>query len=474
MDIVKLSLTEVRDKIAAKELSSVEVAKAVFSRIKETADLNTLITVTEESALEKAAEVDGKIARGEKIGALAGVPIIVKDNISTKGIRTTCASEFLSNYVPPFDATVVKKLKAADAVIVGKANMDEFAMGSANENSAFGPVKNAVNPARVPGGSSGGSASSVAAFQAYGALGSDTGGSIRQPASFCGVVGLKPTYSAVSRFGLVAFASSLDQIGPLTRCVRDNAELLNVIAGHDETDSTSSSVKTDYTDYVSGVKGKTVGIPKEFFAQDFSSEVKNAVLAAAKIYEKAGASLKEISIGSFDAALATYYVIACAEATSNLARFDGVKYGLRADADDYIDLYYKSRTAYFGAEVKRRIMIGNYVLSSGYYDAYYLKASKIRTKIKAEFDAALKECDFILSPTAPTTAFEAGRKTSDPTEAYLADIFTVPVNIIGNPAISIPCGADKDGMPIGAQLIGRSFGEKELYGAAETLEKELG
>ena len=256
--------------------------------------------------------------------------------------------------------------------------------------------------------------------------------------------------------------------------MRDNAELLNVIAGHDETDSTSSSVKTDYTDYVSGVKGKTVGIPKEFFAQDFSSEVKNAVLAAAKIYEKAGASLKEISIGSFDAALATYYVIACAEATSNLARFDGVKYGLRADADDYIDLYYKSRTAYFGAEVKRRIMIGNYVLSSGYYDAYYLKASKIRTKIKAEFDAALKECDFILSPTAPTTAFEAGRKTSDPTEAYLADIFTVPVNIIGNPAISIPCGADKDGMPIGAQLIGRSFGEKELYGAAETLEKELG
>ena len=357
MDIVKLSLTEVRDKIAAKELSSVEVAKAVFSRIKETADLNTLITVTEESALEKAAEVDGKIARGEKIGALAGVPIIVKDNISTLGIRTTCASEILSNYVPPFDATVVKKLKAADAVIVGKANMDEFAMGSANENSAFGPVKNAVNPARVPGGSSGGSASSVAAFQAYGALGSDTGGSIRQPASFCGVVGLKPTYSAVSRFGLVAFASSLDQIGPLTRCVRDNAELLNVIAGHDEMDSTSSSVKTDYTDYVSGVKGKTVGIPKEFFAQDFSSEVKNAVLAAAKIYEKAGASLKEISIGSFDAALATYYVIACAEATSNLARFDGVKYGLRADADDYIDLYYKSRTAYFGAEVKRRIMI---------------------------------------------------------------------------------------------------------------------
>ena len=474
MDIVKLSLTDVRDKIAAKKLSSVEVTKAIFDRIKETADLNTLITVTEQSALEKAAEVDGKIARGEKIGALAGVPIIVKDNISTSGIRTTCASRFLSNYVPPFDATVIKKLKAADAVIVGKANMDEFAMGSSNENSAFGPVRNAVDPTRVPGGSSGGSASSVAAFQAFGALGSDTGGSIRQPASFCGVVGLKPTYSAVSRFGLVAFASSLDQIGPITRCVRDNAELLNVIAGHDEMDSTSAFVKEDYTDYKAGVKGKTIGIAKEFFDREFSAEVKNAVLAAAKLYEKAGAVLKEISISSFDAALATYYIIACAEASSNLARFDGVKYGLRADADDYIDIYYKSRTAYFGAEVKRRIMIGNYVLSSGYYDAYYLKASKVRTKIKAEFDAALKECDFILGPTSPTTAFKLGGDFTDPSEAYTADIFTVPVNIAGNPAISVPCGADKSGLPIGLQLIGRSFGERELFGAAETLEKELG
>lgn len=474
MDIVKLSLTDVRDKITAKKLSSVEVTKAIFDRIKETADLNTLITVTEQSALEKAAEVDGKIARGEKIGALAGVPIIVKDNISTSGIRTTCASRFLSNYVPPFDATVIKKLKAADAVIVGKANMDEFAMGSSNENSAFGPVRNAVDPTRVPGGSSGGSASSVAAFQAFGALGSDTGGSIRQPASFCGVVGLKPTYSAVSRFGLVAFASSLDQIGPITRCVRDNAELLNVIAGHDEMDSTSAFVKEDYTDYKTGVKGKTIGIAKEFFDREFSAEVKNAVLAAAKLYEKAGAVLKEISISSFDAALATYYIIACAEASSNLARFDGVKYGLRADADDYIDIYYKSRTAYFGAEVKRRIMIGNYVLSSGYYDAYYLKASKVRTKIKAEFDAALKECDFILGPTSPTTAFKLGGDFADPSEAYTADIFTVPVNIAGNPAISVPCGADKSGLPIGLQLIGRSFGERELFGAAETLEKELG
>lgn len=473
MDLIKLTLTEVRDAIAAKKVSSREVTEAVYKRIEETSDLNTFITLCRESALKAADLADARIARGEKLGALEGVPIVLKDNISLEGERLTCGSKFLDNYIAPFDATVAKKLKAAGAVIVGKANMDEFAMGSSNENSAYGPVKNAVDPTRVPGGSSGGSASSVAAFEAYGALGSDTGGSIRQPAALCGVVGLKPTYSTVSRYGLVAFASSLDQIGPLTRTVRDNAELFNVIAGHDPLDSTSADRSENYLDYVPEIKGRTIGLPKEFFGREYSAEVKESVLAAAKIYEKAGAKLKDVSIGSFDAAIATYYVLACAEATSNLARFDGIKYGVRAEgAKDYIDVYYRSRTQGFGAEVKRRIMTGNYVLSSGYYDAYYLKASKVRTKIKNDFDAALADCDVLLGPTSPTTAFELGKKVTDVTETYLADVFTVPVNIAGNPAISIPCGFDGNRLPIGLQLIGKSYGERTLFSMAEAFEKE--
>lgn len=473
MDLIKLTLTEVRDAIAGKKVSSREVTEAVYKRIEETSDLNTFITLCRESALKAADLADARIARGEKLGALEGVPIVLKDNISLEGERLTCGSKFLDNYIAPFDATVAKKLKAAGAVIVGKANMDEFAMGSSNENSAYGPVKNAVDPTRVPGGSSGGSASSVAAFEAYGALGSDTGGSIRQPAALCGVVGLKPTYSTVSRYGLVAFASSLDQIGPLTRTVRDNAELFNVIAGHDPLDSTSADRKENYLDYVPEIKGRTIGIPKEFFGREYSAEVKDSVLAAAKIYEKAGAKLKDVSIGSFDAAIATYYVLACAEATSNLARFDGIKYGVRAEgAKDYIDVYYRSRTQGFGAEVKRRIMTGNYVLSSGYYDAYYLKASKVRTKIKNDFDAALADCDVLLGPTSPTTAFELGKKVTDVTETYLADVFTVPINIAGVPAISIPCGFDRNRLPIGLQLIGKSYGERTLFSMAEAFEKE--
>lgn len=473
MDLVKLTLTEVRDAIAGKKVSSREVTEAVYKRIEETSDLNTFITLCRESALKAADLADARIARGEKLGALEGVPIVLKDNISLEGERLTCGSKFLDNYIAPFDATVAKKLKAAGAVIVGKANMDEFAMGSSNENSAYGPVKNAVDPTRVPGGSSGGSASSVAAFEAYGALGSDTGGSIRQPAALCGVVGLKPTYSTVSRYGLVAFASSLDQIGPLTRTVRDNAELFNVIAGHDPLDSTSADREENYLDYVPEIKGRTIGLPKEFFGREYSAEVKESVLAAAKIYEKAGAKLKDVSIGSFDAAIATYYVLACAEATSNLARFDGIKYGVRADgAKDYIDVYYRSRTQGFGAEVKRRIMTGNYVLSSGYYDAYYLKASKVRTKIKNDFDAALADCDVLLGPTSPTTAFELGKKVTDVTETYLADVFTVPINIAGVPAISIPCGFDGNRLPIGLQLIGKSYGERTLFSMAEAFEKE--
>lgn len=473
MDLIKLTLTEVRDAIAGKKVSSREVTEAVYKRIEETSDLNTFITLCRESALKAADLADARIARGEKLGALEGVPIVLKDNISLEGERLTCGSKFLDNYIAPFDATVAKKLKAAGAVIVGKANMDEFAMGSSNENSAYGPVKNAVDPTRVPGGSSGGSASSVAAFEAYGALGSDTGGSIRQPAALCGVVGLKPTYSTVSRYGLVAFASSLDQIGPLTRTVRDNAELFNVIAGHDPLDSTSADRSENYLDYVPEIKGRTIGLPKEFFGREYSAEVKESVLAAAKIYEKAGAKLKDVSIGSFDAAIATYYVLACAEATSNLARFDGIKYGVRAEgAKDYIDVYYRSRTQGFGAEVKRRIMTGNYVLSSGYYDAYYLKASKVRTKIKNDFDAALADCDVLLGPTSPTTAFELGKKVTDVTETYLADVFTVPINIAGVPAISIPCGFDRNRLPIGLQLIGKSYGERTLFSMAEAFEKE--
>ena len=473
MDLIKLTLTEVRDAIAGKKVSSREVTEAVYKRIEETSDLNTFITLCRESALKAADLADARIARGEKLGALEGVPIVLKDNISLEGERLTCGSKFLDNYIAPFDATVAKKLKAAGAVIVGKANMDEFAMGSSNENSAYGPVKNAVDPTRVPGGSSGGSASSVAAFEAYGALGSDTGGSIRQPAALCGVVGLKPTYSTVSRYGLVAFASSLDQIGPLTRTVRDNAELFNVIAGHDPLDSTSADREENYLDYVPEIKGRTIGLPKEFFGREYSAEVKESVLAAAKIYEKAGAKLKDVSIGSFDAAIATYYVLACAEATSNLARFDGIKYGVRAEgAKDYIDVYYRSRTQGFGAEVKRRIMTGNYVLSSGYYDAYYLKASKVRTKIKNDFDAALADCDVLLGPTSPTTAFELGKKVTDVTDTYLADVFTVPINIAGVPAISIPCGFDRNRLPIGLQLIGKSYGERTLFSMAEAFEKE--
>lgn len=471
-DLLKLSLIEVKNAIAEKRVSATEVTKAALDRIDEASELNAVLTVDREGALAAAAAADEKLSRGESAGRLGGVPVLVKDNISTRGVRTTCASKFIENYVPPFDATVVKKLKEAGAVILGKTNMDEFAMGSSNENSAFGFVRNAVDPTRVPGGSSGGSASAVAAFEAYGSLGSDTGGSIRQPASFCGVVGLKPTYSAVSRYGLIAFASSLDQIGPLTRTVADNALLFDVIAGHDPMDSTSSPEKIDYTDYEIGVKGMTIGIPKEFFAKDFSSVVREKVMDAAAFYEKSGAKLKDVSISSFDAALATYYVLACAEASSNLARFDGVKYGERVEGADYIDSYYRSRTAGFGAEVKRRIMIGNYVLSSGYYDAYYLKASKVRTKIKADFDAALRGCDLLLGPTSPTTAFEIGKKVKDVTETYMSDIFTVPVNIAGLPAISIPCGTDGQGLPIGLQLIGRAFGERTLFGAAEAFEKE--
>ena len=474
MELLNLSIAQLMQRLDAREISSVEVTKAILSRIEERKDINALISVCADKALEAAALSDKRRSGGERTGLLDGVPIVVKDNISTEGVATTCASKMLENYVPVFDATVVKKLKAAGAVIVGKANMDEFAMGSTNQNSAFGAVLNPVDRTRVPGGSSGGSAAAVADFQCYAALGSDTGGSIRQPASYCGIVGLKPTYSTVSRFGLIAFASSLDQIGPLTRTVGDSARMMNVIGGHDPLDSTSSKNKVDYTDYTAGLRGKTVGIVKQFFETDIlSSDVRAAIMNAVDVCKKAGAEIKEVSLGSFDAAIATYYTLCCAEAASNLARFDGIKYGLRVPGEDYIDTYYKSRTAGFGDEVKRRIMTGNYVLSSGYYDAYYLKALKIRTLIKSEMEKALSECDVILGPTAPTTAPELGRVESDATKIYYSDLYTVLQNIAGNPAISLPCGNDASGLPIGVQLTGKFYGEQELLGIAEGFEREV-
>ncbi len=469
MDLTRLTLTDVRNKIASGFFSATEVVKATLKRIEETKSLNTFVTVDEEGALAAAKMTDERLSRGDEL-PLGGVPVIVKDNICTAGMRTTCASKALGNYVPPYDATVVKRLKKAGAIIVGKANMDEFAMGSTSENSAFGVVKNAVDPSRSAGGSSGGAASGVAAYQAYAALGTDTGGSVRQPASYCGVVGLKPTYSAVSRYGLIAFASSCDQIGPIARTVRDCAEITNVIAGYDEMDATSARLEQNYLNYEIGVIGKTIGIPKEFFTGDYSEHIKRTVLDGAKLLEKMGAKIREISIKTFDAALSTYLIITCAEAATNLARYDGIKYGVRAEGSDYSAILRASRSAGLGEEVKRRIMLGNFVLSSAYYDEYYLKAAKLRTLIKRDFDVAFDECDFLLTPSSPTTATKLG---SQPTsERYASDIFTAPVNLVGCPAISVPCGVDDNGLPIGMQLIGKSFDEKTLFGAAEAFERE--
>ncbi|MCH5162348.1 MAG: Asp-tRNA(Asn)/Glu-tRNA(Gln) amidotransferase subunit GatA [Clostridiales bacterium] len=465
-DITALSIKALTEAFDKREVSSVEATKACLARIKNS-DLNNYITVCESEALSCAEKADESRKNGEG-GPLTGVPIAVKDNISTEGVLTTCASKFLQNYVPPFDATVVEKLKKAGAVIIGKTNLDEFAMGSTNENSAFGAVKNVKDKSRVPGGSSGGSANAVASFEAYAALGSDTGGSIRQPASYCGVVGLKPTYSAVSRYGLVAFASSLDQIGPLARTTDDALTVLKAIVGRDSLDTTSANAPALPAALDGNIKGKTIGVAEQFLTgadKAVAAQFDKAIAAA----EKLGARIKKVSISSFDAALAVYYVISSAEAASNLSRYDGVKYGMRADKfSDIADLYTKSRTAYFGSEVKRRIMIGNYVLSSGYYDAYYLKASKVRTVIMREFDAALSGCDGILCPTAPTVAPKIGAQTT-PAETYLSDVYTVPVNIAGLPAVSVPFG-EADGLPVGVQVIGKAFDEGGILNIAKALE----
>lgn len=470
MQLIDMTLAQAARELSSGRVSSSELTKACLDQIERTQNLNNYITVTGELALAEAKRQDELRKNGKAPSPIAGIPIAVKDNIVTKGIKTTCASRFLENFVPPYDSYVAAKLKAAGCVILGKTNMDEFAMGSSNENSAFGAVKNVLDNTRVPGGSSGGSANCVAAKTAFAALGSDTGGSIRQPAAYCGVVGLKPTYSAVSRNGLIAFASSLDQIGTLTRDCDDAAIMYNLIIGKDEMDSTNVQAPR-IGELHADVKGKVLGVAKEFLDADLDSGVKERFNAALGMLEKSGAKIEYVSIKSFDAALAVYYVLSSAEAASNLARFDGVKYGARAsDYNGISELYTASRTQYFGAEVKRRILTGNYVLSSGYYDAYYLKASKIRTVIKREFDEALKKCDAILSPTAPLIAPSIGRKIS-PSDHYLSDIYTVPVNIAGLPGVSVPYGT-VHGMPVGVQVVGRAFDESGILSIGKAIQTE--
>ncbi|HEX9445777.1 MAG TPA: Asp-tRNA(Asn)/Glu-tRNA(Gln) amidotransferase subunit GatA [Candidatus Binatia bacterium] len=473
MSLHALTIHELGAKLAKREVSSVELAEAVFARIAATDErLHSYLALARETALEEARRADARLKAGEK-APLLGIPLALKDIFITQGIKTTCASKILGNFVPPYDGTAVKKLKAAGAVIVGKTNMDEFAMGSSTENSAFAVTRNPWNPERVPGGSSGGSAAAVAADQCIAALGTDTGGSIRQPAACCGIVGLKPTYGRVSRFGVIAFASSLDQVGPMTKDATDCALVLEAIAGHDPADSTSVPAPVPaYAGYLTGdVKGLRVGLPKEYFIPGMQPDVEKAVREALRTLEKNGAELVEVSLPHTDYAVAVYYIIATAEASSNLARYDGMRYGYRAPAGSLAETYFKTRQEGFGPEVKRRIMLGTYALSAGYYDAYYLKAQKVRALVKRDFEEAFKKCDVIVTPTAPTTAFRIGEKTDDPLQMYLSDIFTISINLAGLPGLSLPCGFDADGMPIGMQIIGRQFDEATMLKVAHAYEQ---
>lgn len=462
------------DMLVNKEITAVELANCLFDRMDEVeGEVKAYLTELRENALAQAKAVDEKIARGEAIAFLEGIPGAIKDNICTKGVKTTCASKMLENFVPPYDATVMEKLQVQNPVILGKTNMDEFAMGGSTENSAFYPTHNPWNRECVPGGSSGGSAAAVGAGTAIWALGSDTGGSIRQPASFCGVVGMKPTYGRVSRYGLVAFASSLDQIGPVTRDVTDCAHIMNIISGYDKRDSTSvNSEVPDYTkSLVNDVKGLKIGLPKEYFVPGMDEDVEKAVRAAIKQLEDLGAEVVEISMPHTEYAVSAYYLIAPAEASSNLARYDGVSYGARVDGTDIVDMYKKTRSEKFGEEVKRRIMLGTYALSAGYYDAYYLQALKVRTLVKQDFDQAFEKVDVIIAPTAPTPAYKIGDMISDPMKMYLQDVCTIPVNLAGVPGISLPCGLSHAGMPIGLQIIGKPLGEETLIRTAYTFEQ---
>ncbi|MHB0885840.1 MAG: Asp-tRNA(Asn)/Glu-tRNA(Gln) amidotransferase subunit GatA [Bacillota bacterium] len=468
---------ELRDRVKRGDLSAEEATRAALDRI-EAVDgrLRAFLTVTPEAALDQARAVDAARRRGDRLGPLAGVPVAVKDNFCTEGVRTTCGSRILKNFVPPYSGTAVRRLAEAGAVIIGKTNMDEFAMGSSNENSGFYPARNPWDLDRVPGGSSGGSAAAVAAGEAVVAFGSDTGGSVRQPASFCGVVGLKPTYGLVSRFGLVAFASSLDQIGPLTLDVTDAALALQAVAGHDPLDSTSA--RYDPPDYLAstegGVKGLRIGVPREYFGEGTEPAVEAAVRKAIDVLVGLGATAEEWSLPHTDHALSAYYIIAPAECSANLARYDGVRYGLRAaGAEDLAEMYAKTRAQGFGAEVQRRIMLGTYALSSGYYDAYYLKAQKVRTLVRQDFERAFAKYDVLIAPTSPTVAFRLGERAEDPLAMYLADVCTIPVNLAGLPGLSIPCGED-GGLPIGLQLIGKTLDEPTLFRAARAYERAVG
>lgn len=477
MNITDLTVHELKEKLAKKEITISEITKAYVDRIVEKEpEVKAFVNTLTDQALEQAKEMENKVNNGEITSEFAGIPIGIKDNMCTKGVKTTCSSKMLENFVAPYDATVVEKLNNEGMINLGKLNMDEFAMGASTEYSAFKKTRNPWNLNKVPGGSSGGSAAAVAAGLVPWALGSDTGGSIRQPSSFCGVVGLKPTYGLVSRYGLVAFASSLDQIGPITKDVEDSAILLNIIAGHDEKDTTSINVeKKDYTKALKNdVKGLRIGIPKEYFGEGINSEVKEALEKAIEEYKAMGAIVEECSVPIAEYALATYYIIACAEASSNLGRFDGIRYGYRTpNYESLKDIFVNSRTEGFGEEVKRRIILGTYVLSSGYYDAYYKKAQQVRTLVKKEFDKAFEKYDVLITPTSPTVAFDIGVRSNNPLEMYLADICTVSVNIAGLPGISIPCGVDKTGMPIGMQIIGKQFSEETILNAAYTYEQKV-
>lgn len=475
MDILSYTAVELAAAIREGKTTAVEAMQAVLQKIEETEKtINAYVTIDKEAALQKAAEVQKRIEAGELTGPLAGVPVAIKDNMCTEGVLTTCSSKILENFIPTFSAEAVLNLEKAGAVMIGKTNMDEFAMGSTTETSAFGVTRNPWNTEHVPGGSSGGSAAAVAASECFFALGSDTGGSIRQPASFCGVVGLKPTYGTVSRYGLIAYGSSLDQIGPLTKDVTDCATVMEVIASHDKKDSTSVERKdTDFTSaLVEDVKGMKIGIPRDYFGEGLDAEVKEAVLAAAKVLEEKGAIVEEFDLSLVEYAIPTYYTIAAAEASSNLERFDGIKYGYRTpEYEGLHNMYKKTRSEGFGAEVKRRIMLGSFVLSSGYYDAYYLKALRVKAMIRKAFDEAFAKYDIILGPVAPTTAPKLGESLSDPLKMYLGDIYTISVNLAGLPGISVPCGKDSKGLPIGLQMIADSFEEKKLIRAAYTFER---
>ncbi|MCJ7492757.1 MAG: Asp-tRNA(Asn)/Glu-tRNA(Gln) amidotransferase subunit GatA [Deltaproteobacteria bacterium] len=474
MELCQLTAYQLHEMLMRKEVTSREITESVLKRIAKVEDrIHAFITLTPDVARQQAALADARIQKGETT-PLTGIPLAIKDLICTQGVRTTCGSHILENYIPPYDATVIEKLKAAGAVLVGKANMDEFAMGSSTENSFFGPTRNPWDLERIPGGSSGGAAAAVAAGECIASLGSDTGGSIRQPASCCGVVGIKPTYGRVSRYGLVAFASSLDQIGPFSKDVRDAALLLQAICGHDFRDSTSVNVPVpDFTQsLVDNVRGMILGIPKECFREGLDPEVESAFREAVRNLEKLGAKTVEVSLPHSEYALAVYYIIAPAEASSNLARYDGVKYGFRAKGSfDLMEMYKETRSQGFGAEVKRRIMLGTYALSAGYYEAYYRKAAQVRTLVRQDFEKTFAHCDVLLTPTAPTPAFKLGEKVDDPLQMYLSDIFTIPCNLAGLPGLSLPSGFSKQGLPIGLQILANHFQEEKMLRAAYVYEQ---